>query len=132
MLFSDSVFLYLLLASNFIVYILLAAGLMRGRRGRLPKNPSVEDAFHVLELSLNRAFSDLPPGFTWNEVMNKMKSMNLNLDWYEIESTFKKYEDYRYGGIQYKNANVDAILKLAAELHRGENRNASIAEVQRT
>lgn len=115
-----------------LVYILLAAGIVRGRSGRLPRNPSVEDAFRVLELSLNRTFPDLPPGFTWNEVMNKVKSLNLNLDWYEIESTFKKYEDYRYGGIQYKNANVDAILKLAAELHRGENKSASIAEIKRS
>lgn len=130
--FSDSVFFYLLLASNVLVYILLAAGIVRGRSGRLPRNPSVEDAFRVLELSLNRTFPDLPPGFTWNEVMNKVKSLNLNLDWYEIESTFKKYEDYRYGGIQYKNANVDAILKLAAELHRGENKSASIAEIKRS
>ena len=128
---SNSLFFLLLVGSNFVVYILLAIGLIRGRRGRLPKNPTVEDAFKVLELSLLRTFPDLPPGFTWKEIMHKVKSLDLNLDWYEIENTFKKYEDYRYGGIQYKNANVDAILRLASELHKGEKKNG-IAEIRRS
>lgn len=63
--------------------------------------------------------------------MNKVKSLNLELDWFEIENTFRKYEDYRYGGIQYRNANVNAILKLANELPRGE-RTASVAEIKRS
>jgi hypothetical protein len=129
--FSDSVFLYLLIGSNLLVYIALAAGIIKERRNRLPSNPTVEDAFKILEVSLFRSFPDLPPGFTWNEVMNKVKALNLNLDWFEIESTFKKYEDFRYGGIQYRNANVDAILNLAAELPRGE-KPASIAQIQRS
>jgi hypothetical protein len=102
------------------VYVVLVFGILRNRRGSLPNNPTVEDAFRYLELSLNRAFPDLPPGFTWKEVINKLKSLNLELDWFEIESTFKKYEDFRYGGIQYKNANVEAILRLASNLPRGE------------
>ena len=117
---SDFVLLYLLLGLNIAVYIVLAIGIIRNRRNRLPKNPTVEDAFKYLEISLNRAFPNLPAGYTWNEVINKLKSLNLELDWFEIESTFKKYEDYRYGGIQYKNANVDAILRLASSLPRGE------------
>jgi hypothetical protein len=114
-----------------LVYILLGVGIARARRGRLPKNPSVEDAFKVLEVSLLRSFPDLPPGFTWNEVMTRVRALNLDLDWYEIESTFKKYEDFRYGGIKYRNANVAEILRLASALPRGE-RNASVAQVRRT
>jgi hypothetical protein len=117
---SNLVLLYLLLGLNIAVYVVLAIGIIRNRRNRLPKNPTVEDAFKYLEISLNRAFPNLPAGFTWNEVINKLKALNLELDWFEIESTFKKYEDYRYGGIQYKNANVDAILRLASSLPRGE------------
>ena len=114
------------------MYVILAAGIIKGRRNRLPKNPSVEDAFRVLEASLSRCFPDLPPGFTWNEVMGKVKALHLQLDWYEIETTFKKYEDFRYGGIQYKNANVSAILRLASELPRGGEKSARLAEIRRT
>ena len=63
--------------------------------------------------------------------MNKVKSLNLQLDWFEIESTFRKYEDYRYGGMEYRNANVDAIMRLASALPRGE-KSASITQVQRS
>jgi len=131
MLSSDSAFLILLVGSNILVYIVLAIGIVRGRKGRLPKNPTVEDAFKVLEAALLRTFPDMPPGFTWNEVMSKVKSLNLDLDWYEIENTFKKYEDYRYGGIQYKNANVDAILRLASGLHKGE-KYSGITQIRRS
>jgi len=117
---SDFIFLYLLIGLNVAVYVVLVIGIIRNKKGGLPKNPTVEDAFRYLEISLNRAFPDLPPGFTWNEVINKLKSLNLELDWFEIESTFKKYEDFRYGAIQYKNANVDAILRLASNLPRRE------------
>jgi hypothetical protein len=129
---TDLLILYLLLGSNALVYGLLAVGVARSRKGRVPKNPSVEDAFRVLELSLFRAFPDLPPGFTWNEVMEKIRALNLDLDWFEIENTFQKYVDFRYGGIKYRNANVDAILRLAARLPRGEKSVGVTAEVKRT
>lgn len=128
---TEALFLYLLLGSNILVYILLVAGIARARRGRLPKNPTVEDAFRILELSLYRAFPDLPPGFTWNEVMEKVRSLNLDLDWFEIENTFQKYVNFRYGGIKYRNANVDAILRLAARLPRGE-KSTGITEIKRS
>ena len=131
MTFTDTLFLYLLVGTNIVVYILLAVGIVKSRRNRLPKNPTVEDAFRILEASLYRTFPNLPPGFTWNEVMTKVKSLNLELDWFEIENTFKKYEDFRYGGLEYRNANVNAILNLAAELPRGE-RSASITQIERS
>jgi hypothetical protein len=128
---SDSLFLYLLLGANIIVYVILALGIAKSRQARLPKNPTVDDAFRILEVSIFRAFPDLPSGFTWNEVMNKVKTLNLDLDWSEIENTFRKYEDYRYGGIEYTNANVDVILRLSSELPRGEKA-ASVAEIERS
>ena len=128
---SDSIFLYLLIGSNIAVYAILAVGLLKARSNRIPENPSVEEAFKLLEVSLYKAFPDLPPGFTWNEVINRIKSLNLELDWFEVENTFKKYEDYRYGGIQYRNANVYVILQLAAKLRRGE-KFASNAQIERS
>jgi hypothetical protein len=86
----------------------------------------------VLERSLMRAFPDLPVGYTWGEVMAKVKSLHLELDWFEIENTFRKYQDFRYGGIAYKNANVDAILRLAAGLPKGEKENVSVSQIQST
>ena len=118
--FSDFDFLYLLIGLNIAVYVVLAIGIVRNRKSDFPKNPTVEDAFKYLEISLNRSFPDLPPGFTWNEVISKLKRVDLELDWFEIENTFKKYEDYRYGGIQYKNANVEAIMRLASNLPKRE------------
>jgi hypothetical protein len=114
------------------VYLALVAGFLRSRKDRIPSNPTVEDAFRVLERSLNRAFPDLPVGYTWGEVMAKVKSLHLELDWFEIENTFRKYQDFRYGGIAYKNANVDAILRLAASLPKGgeKKENADISQIQ--
>ena len=87
---------------------------------RIPANPTVEQAFKILEASLKSTFPDLPEGYTWREVMVKLRALNLDIDWWEVENTFKKYEDYRYGGIEYKNANAKAIMKLALSLPRGE------------
>ncbi|MFI5420751.1 MAG: hypothetical protein ACHQ1H_07255 [Nitrososphaerales archaeon] len=121
--------LYLLIAANALIYLGVAAGIVRSRKDRIPSNPTVEDAFRVLERSLARAFPDLPAGYTWGEVMEKIKALHLELDWYEIENTFRKYQDFRYGGIAYKNANVDAILRLAMSLPKGE-KNATLSQIQ--
>jgi len=120
----------LLIAANAGIYLALIVGVLRSRKDRIPSNPTVEDAFRVLEKSLNRAFPDLPVGYTWGEVMQKIKGLHLELDWYEIENTFRKYQDFRYGGIAYKNANVDAILRLAMSLPKGEKENASVSQIQ--
>ena len=126
---SDLFSIYLFAGLNIAVYAMLVIGIMRNRKTTLPKNPTVEDAFRFLEIALDSAFPNLPAGFTWNEIISKLKFLSLDLDWYEIEMTVKKYEDYRYGGIQYKNANVEAILRLAYSLRRGEE-NVSIFEIK--
>jgi len=127
--FSGLTILYLLVAANAAVYFGLLAGIIRSRKYRIPSNPTVEDAFRVLERSLTSAFPDLPVGYTWKEVMNRIKSLNLELDWWEIENTFRKYEEFRYGGIAYRNANVDAILRLAMSLPKGE-KDVNISQIQ--
>jgi hypothetical protein len=128
---DDSTLLHLLIAANGAIYFGLAAGIIRSRKYRIPSNPTVEDAFRVLERSLGRAFPDLPSGYTWGEVMDRLKTLHLELDWWEIENTFRKYQEFRYGGIAYKNANVDAILRLAMSLPKGD-KDVSVTQIQST
>ncbi|MDA4111604.1 MAG: hypothetical protein OK439_03635 [Thaumarchaeota archaeon] len=129
--FDTQTVFYLLLVANVAIYLGLLLGIIRGRRFRLPSNPTVEEAFKILEKSLTRTFPDLPAGYTWKEVVNRLKASNLDLDWYEIEDTVRKYEEFRYGGIDYKNANVDAILRLAVSLKKVE-KDARISQIQST
>jgi hypothetical protein len=117
---SDQIILYFELGLILVVYALFIGGLVRARRHRVPKEPTVEQAFQILESALKKAFPDLPEGYTWREIVRRLKPYHLDLDWWEIENTFRKYEDYRYGGIEYKNANAKAIIELAMSLPEGE------------
>ena len=118
--FSEESLLLLVMGANVLVYVLVVVGAIKERSRKLPSDPTIEEAFRILESSLKMSFPDLPEGYTWKEVMNRLRTLNLETDWYEIENTFRKYEDYRYGGIEYKNANAKAVLKLAMSLPRGE------------
>ncbi len=93
---------------------------IRARRARRTRVKDISEAFAILEKSLHNAFPDLPEGFTWKEVVSRLKSLGITkLDWWEIENTLKKYEAFRYGGIEYSNINVQSILRLANSLPRG-------------
>lgn len=112
--------LELLIAANIAAYIFLLLGVLRGRSRKPPRNPSIEEAFRFLESALKQAFPDLPEGFTWKEVTSRLKSLDIDVNWAEVEDTLRKYEAFRYGGIEYQNANADSVLQLASELPRGE------------
>jgi len=121
MLLSDQNTLYIVVIANGLIYLLLLVGIVRVRSRRIPKNLTVEQAFKILESSLKNSFPDLPEGYTWREVMFRLRALNPEReDWFEIENTFRKYEDYRYGGMEYRNVNAQAVLKLALSLPRGE------------
>ncbi|MGI0090183.1 MAG: hypothetical protein ACREBS_00595 [Nitrososphaerales archaeon] len=125
---SDQTILYLLIAGNVIAYTLLIVAFSRRRPAELPTNVTIEQAFKILESSLYECFPDLPEGYTWKEVMTRLKGLGtkselipieLMWNWSEIEFTLKKYEAFRYGGIEYHNANTQLVLQLAKSLFEG-------------
>lgn len=116
---SSATMFYLLIATNISVYVLAIVGIVRARLKAVTKVKSIEEAFGVLEKALKESYPDLPEGFTWNEVVTRLKSTNQDLDWWEIERTLRKYEAYRYGGIVYSDVNAEAVLKLAFSLPKG-------------
>ena len=117
---SSLTIFYLLVLANVAVYLLAIIGVIRARLRMEARVRSIEEAFAVLERALKASYPDLPEGFTWNEVVTRLKSTKQELDWWEIEYTLRKYEAYRYGGIAYSDVNVMAVLRLAMSLPRGE------------
>lgn len=58
----------------------------------------------------------MPQGFTWNEALETLRSrlrFRKNLNWKEIESALKTYQESRYGGYKYTSAEIQSILLLA-------------------
>jgi len=111
---------YSLVLANIVVYLLAVAGVVRAMLRKTVHVGSVEDAFAVLEKALRASYPDLPEGFTWNEVLTRLKSSKQDLSWREIDQTLRKYEAYRYGGVACPDINVSAVLRLAQSLPKGE------------
>ena len=110
----------ILVVANIATYLLLMAGIVRARRSAFPPASNAEEAFAILERSLKATFPDLPEGFTWNEVVARLRTMKLEMNWADIEVDLRQYEAYRYGGIRYTNINTRSVLRLASSLPRGE------------
>lgn len=87
-----------LIGLNAVGYGSLAIGALQYRR-QLPVLPKDGPGlFAFLDALLARVFPDLPPGFTWREGFQRLRSLDLDVDWAEIERTLSEYEAYRYGG----------------------------------
>ena len=113
---------YFLIATNAAVYVVLAIGLSR-RLDKFPRDATLEEAFKILEEELKKRYPDLPEGYTWNEVLIKLKRSSTKTkhsDWANIENTLKQYEAFRYGGVDYKEVDPRSIVRLAKQLPRGE------------
>jgi hypothetical protein len=111
---------YALIALIVLEYALLPISLVRSK-SKFPENLSLEEAFETLESTIKRKYPELHEGFTWKEAMAKIKSSSQGyrkLDWSEIESTLKKYEEFRYGGLNYPQVNIRSVLKLSRVLER--------------
>lgn len=119
MLPSTQSILYLLVAANIIVYALLFINFIKNRPPKLTYNPTLEEAFAILEEALEQSLIDLPEGYTWSEALVKLKSRELDVDWRKIESIVRKYEEFRYGGVMYENVHAQYILRLAFSLSGG-------------
>lgn len=113
-------FEFALIAVIIMEYAMIGVSLLRGRT-IIADDASMEQAFAILEASLKRFYPELPDGFTWREALSKIQSSSTrtqNLDWYEIEDTLKRYEAFRYGGINYENPNVRSVIRLVRRLER--------------
>jgi hypothetical protein len=106
--------------SNVAVYAAAAGGLIRAVKRRHLRITNIEEAFAILEKSLEASYPELPEGFTWSEVVTRLKSSSINLDWSDVERTLRQYEAYRYGGIAYRDVSVAAVLELAMKLPKGD------------
>ncbi len=122
---DSSTTLDILIGLNVAIYAAVILGWFRARTYSLPKVESIQEALQLLERRLKRAFPDLPDGFTWREVVSRLRGLNLHfeeLDWDRIESLFQRYEEYRFGGNEQAIHNMDVrlVLKLAVRLPKGE------------
>ena len=113
-------FEYAMIAVIVAEYAMVGISLFRGR-SRISDDATLEQAFAILEASLKRSHPDLHDGFTWREALFKIQSSShrsQSLDWDEIEDTLKKYEAFRYGGLNYENSDVRSVIRLVRRLER--------------
>src|SRR2546427_6869051 len=89
----------LLIPLDILIYLSLILGVFKARRGAA--TPRVEDpvlAFALLEKSLQKAFPDLPEGFTLREALSLAERLRLKVDWGRVQLALERYEAFRYGG----------------------------------
>jgi len=116
----DLLALNLLIPLDILIYLSLILGVFKARRGAA--TPRVEDpvlAFALLEKSLQKAFPDLPEGFTLREALSLAERLRLKVDWGRVQLALERYEAFRYGGATLPEQVHEEVLRLAAILPRG-------------
>ena len=117
---EDLLALNLLIPLDILVYLSLILGVFEMRRREA--KPRVEDpllAFALLEKSLQKAFPDLPAGFTLREALSFAERLRLKVDWGRVQLALERYEAFRYGGATLPEQVHEEVLRLAAILPRG-------------
>jgi hypothetical protein len=106
-----------LLSIDVAIYVAALAGYVRMRQVAFrPPNP--EKAFSLLEKALQKAFPDLPEGFTWREAMKKVETISLDVDLVEVGRALRQYEAWRYGESvkpEEINAQVVRLARLLSQ-----------------
>jgi hypothetical protein len=116
----DPLALNLLIPLDVLIYLSLILGVFKSRRRAA--TPRVDDpalAFALLERSLQRAFPDLPPGFTLREALSLAERLRLKVDWGRVQLALERYEAFRYGGATLPEKVQEEVLKLTEMLPRG-------------
>jgi hypothetical protein len=116
----DPLALNLLIPLDVVIYLSLILGVFKSTRRAA--TPRVEDpvlAFALLERSLQKAFPDLPPGFTLREALSLAERLRLKVDWGRVQLALERYEAFRYGGATLPEKVQEEVLRLAAMLPRG-------------
>src|SRR3989475_4877930 len=116
----DLLALNLLIPLDILIYLSLILGVFKARRGAA--TPRVEDpvlAFALLEKSLQKAFPDLPAGFTLREALSFAERLRLKVDWGRVQLALERYEAFRYGGGAPPGPGHEEGVRGAAILPRG-------------
>ena len=110
-----------LLSIDVAIYAALLAGYLRMRQVAFrPPNP--EKAFSLLERSLQKAFPELPEGFTWREAMRQVEALKIDVDLTEVGKALRQYEAWRYGeSVKPEEINAE-VVRLAKLLSQGGGR----------
>jgi len=118
---DDLLALNLLIPLDILIYLSLILGVFKARRIRAAM-PRIKDpvlAFALLEKSLQKAFPDLPAGFTLREALSLAERLRLKVDWGRVQLALERYEAFRYGGATLPEKVQEEVLRLAAMLPRG-------------
>src|SRR2546426_3523683 len=110
----------LLIPLDILIYLSLILGVFKARSREA--TPRVEDpvlAFALLEKSLQKAFPDLPEGFTLREALSLAERLRLKVDWGRVQLALERYEAFRYGGGGPPGEGQDEGVRPAAGLPPG-------------
>jgi hypothetical protein len=110
MVVSNQLILGALFALNIALYAPLGFVASRRRRHTV-KATNLADAFTGLEMALKEAVPDLPPGFTWEEAVARLRASGVQTK--GVEDALKGYEEYRYGGIPLPDLDFHEVVKVA-------------------
>jgi hypothetical protein len=105
-----------LLVTNAVVYSLLSFRVFRRMRRQVHAS-NLADAFHALETALKASLPDLPPGFTWEEALDRVKVRNYNRR--DIEAALENYEAYRFGGVPFDGESDFSEVERVANILGG-------------
>lgn len=114
---------YILLAANIAAYALIVVALFLRKENTFPQYVTPEEAFAVLEKTLKRSYPSLKDGYTWQELLEKLKSARLEIgpiDWVDFDQVLRAYEAFRYGGVSYGKVDASTVLRVAQRLQRRE------------
>ena len=98
------------MALNVALFFPLVWAVFRRRRRRVSAL-NLADAFNGLELALKEAVPDLPPGFTWEEAVARLKVSGLQTK--GIDEALKSYEAYRYGELPLPDLDFREVVRVA-------------------
>ena len=102
---------------NAVVYGSALGGYIRARQLAFRTRDPAK-SFGLLERSLQKAFPDLPQGFTWREALERLESTDLQVDWSEVARALSQYEGWRYGEMVKPGEVEPEVVRLAKELSR--------------
>ncbi len=99
-----------LLAANIAIYSLIIFSVLRRKR-RSVQASNLADAFRILEKTLKSKFPDMPPGLTWEEVLDRVEVENSTRSGLDV--ALESYEAYRFGGLPIGESDFSEVLRVA-------------------